>query len=555
VVAAPTGTYTANGVVSLKDTNYPIPAGARFVAPNGNDANPGTQAAPWLTVAHAVAAAPAGATIVLRQGNYRESVTINGKALTLQPYPHEKAWFKGSVNVNGWVKDGVRWRKDGWRYRFKQGSPMTATKFFDGYPVPDYPDLVFIDSKPLRQVRSKADVALGTFYVDYATQQLWIGSDPTGKLVEGAALDQALLITNAPGTLIRGLGFKHYATNVDENAAVLGAAERLTFVDNSFAWNAAAGLSAVASDAVVRSNTMAYNGQLGFHGGSAHRLLLEQNALAYNNQDRFPLDFEAGGLKIAASQDTIWRNNLAEENIGRGLWCDMSCYNTTIVRNISRNNMKSGIDYELSAKAIIASNVVVNNLFAGININESNDVDIYNNSLVRNECNVRVIEWKRVNTNPVTSVYAPWNVSDVVIKNNLLSNGMSTSERLLLVDDFSGAVPPKTGGQMVAALDYNGYHRTNTNVLPIMLHWSLGGQGDGLYKTIQQVRTAIGKEQHGLSVDNVAINPFFVNEAAGDYTLKSGSVAIGAGAPLSTAVANAIGVPAGVSVNMGALKW
>jgi hypothetical protein len=124
-----------------------------------------------------------------------------------------------------------------------------------------------------------------------------------------------------------------------------------------------------------------------------------------------------------------------------------------------------------------------------------------------------------------------------------------------IVDDFSGAVPPKTGGQMVAALDYNGYHRTNTSVFPVMMLWSLGVQGDGLYKTIAQVRTAIGKEQHGLSVDNVAINPFFVNEAAGDYTLKSDSVAIGAGTPLPVAVANAIGVPAGVPVNMGALKW
>ncbi|CAA9392796.1 MAG: hypothetical protein AVDCRST_MAG93-9810, partial [uncultured Chloroflexia bacterium] len=52
-----------------------------------------------------------------------------------------------------------------------------------------------------------------------------------------------------------------------------------------------------------------------------------------------------------------------------------------------------------------------------------------------------------------------------------------------------------------------------------------------------------------------SVNPFFVDEASGDFRLKGGSVAIGAGVPLSQRIANAIGVTAGVPVNLGALHW
>src|SRR5690606_32127662 len=90
--------------VALFDTAYPIPSGALYVSPSGNDSHNGSAASPFRTVQRAVNAAPAGATIVLRQGEYREKVTITNKRLTLQPYPHEQVWLKGSDVVTGWVQ-------------------------------------------------------------------------------------------------------------------------------------------------------------------------------------------------------------------------------------------------------------------------------------------------------------------------------------------------------------------------------------------------------------------------------------------------------------------
>jgi len=117
IAAAGTGTATLD---DIKDTNYSIPNGAYFVAPEGKDSNSGRDAtSPW-SVEKAIASAPDGSTIVFRGGIYRNVDTNINKKLTLQAYPHEKPMLKGSVEVTGWVADGNMWRKDGWNYSFPQ---------------------------------------------------------------------------------------------------------------------------------------------------------------------------------------------------------------------------------------------------------------------------------------------------------------------------------------------------------------------------------------------------------------------------------------------------
>jgi hypothetical protein len=129
--------------ITLQDMNYPIPPGAYFVSTTGSDTNPGTESTPFLTLGKAVAMAPPHSTIVIRAGVYRETVTIRGKSLTLQPYPHEQVWMKGSVVVNGWVAEGSCWRKDGWTYQF---IPTQDPRTIDpAFPMVRYPDQVFLD--------------------------------------------------------------------------------------------------------------------------------------------------------------------------------------------------------------------------------------------------------------------------------------------------------------------------------------------------------------------------------------------------------------------------
>jgi hypothetical protein len=153
----------AAGAAALGTTEYPVPGNARYVSPSGSDTGDGTLTAPWQTVTKAVDSAPDGATVVLREGTYSESVTIpEGKRLTLQSYPRETVWFDGSRDVSGWTADGAAWRVNGWRAQFDhsptytKGAPDSRSPgwgFVDAaYPMAAHPDMVFIDGVPQRQV-------------------------------------------------------------------------------------------------------------------------------------------------------------------------------------------------------------------------------------------------------------------------------------------------------------------------------------------------------------------------------------------------------------------
>jgi len=72
-----------------------------YVAPTGDDANPGTQSQPWRTIQHAADTLAAGDTIYIRAGTYPERVIPQnsgsaGQYITYAVYPGEKATIDGS---------------------------------------------------------------------------------------------------------------------------------------------------------------------------------------------------------------------------------------------------------------------------------------------------------------------------------------------------------------------------------------------------------------------------------------------------------------------------
>ena len=80
-----------------------INTGAKYyVSTSGNDNNPGTHAAPWLTIQHAANAVVAGDTVYVLGGTYHESVSItkSGSAsagsIVFQSYPGQQAILDGT---------------------------------------------------------------------------------------------------------------------------------------------------------------------------------------------------------------------------------------------------------------------------------------------------------------------------------------------------------------------------------------------------------------------------------------------------------------------------
>jgi alpha-N-arabinofuranosidase len=91
------------------------PAAQFFVAPDGDDSNPATKAAPLRTIQRGAELAQPGDVVTVRQGVYRESIhpprggSSDKKRIVYQAASGEKVELKGSEAIKNWVKvqDGV----------------------------------------------------------------------------------------------------------------------------------------------------------------------------------------------------------------------------------------------------------------------------------------------------------------------------------------------------------------------------------------------------------------------------------------------------------------
>jgi parallel beta-helix repeat protein len=549
------GPPAARDGLDVRATSYPIPAGALLVAPWGADANDGAADRPVRTVARAVEAAPAGSTIVIRAGTYRESVPTFSKPLTLQPYPGETVWMKGSVVVTGWVADGATWRRDGWTATFCQ-TCYPPGGIDPAHPAAGLPDMVFVDGAPLAQVTSKAAVRPGTFFVDRAGAALSIGSDPTGRTVEASVHAVGLhMVTGARGTTVRGLGFAHYAAHANPGqGAVVGDTESLTFEHNTVAWSAGKGLVVYAPGAVVRGNTFAHNGVAGLDMWHADGAVVAGNHFLGNNRERFVVSgpvAEAAGAKITRSRRIVLEDNVSERNVGTGLWLDDSTADARVVRNLVRDNAHTGIDVEISTRAVVASNVVARNR-TGISVNNASDVRVYNNTLSRNGVNLAVTDDERVNAEPAERALGiTWVTARVTFVNNLLSGPAGAATPFLLVRDYNSS-PLKPAEAMLATSDHNGFYRPRRSVPGPLVEW-WRGTARALYASLAAYQAGTGRDRNSFIVEDTPLNPFFVDEADDDYALREASPARRRGTALPPDVAEAIGVPALASPDLGAL--
>jgi hypothetical protein len=524
------------GSPTLGTTSYPVPSGARYVAPDGNDAAAGTASAPWRTLGRAVAAAPSGTTIVLREGTYREGVEVPAtKQLTLQPASGEEVWLSGSDVVGGWTRQDASWHRP-WTLNLSGGA-LNPTLVEPSNPLAGDPDQVFVDGRRLTQVASRSALGAGTFFVDEAGDRLWIGEDPTGRRVEASARADGLTV-KSPGTVVRGLGFRHYATPISRLGALKVQGSRVTVEDSVFTNNAAAGLAVSGDDVRVSTVSAIDNGQLGIQANTANRLTVEDSLLRRNNVERFSAIAASGGIKLTESDGVLLRHNLVEENASHGIWMDLGSDDARVVRNISRRNSAAGIIIEMSLRPVFASNASVANA-VGVLVSETSTAQVWNNALVDNSIGVHVLDGRR----------APLPV-DIAFRNNVISSGVSSDRPLVIVDDVNHR---RSGAAMRVTLDRNAYFRRSTSQRPYLMSWSNYPTNKFVMRSLTDVQSMTGQDRTSKILDNAAADPNVDDITAGRYGLPAGSALSSAGVPLPAGVAEALGVTTGLAVPIGLL--
>ena len=481
------------------------------VSPHGNDASSGTSAAPLRTISAAVNRAPADGTVVVASGSYHENVTIlRSTPVHLTSAPGATVWLDGSRVVSGWTASNGRWVAGGWTASFDSsptlnaGAPDGAPPYWQfvspSFPMAAHPDQVWIDNDAQRQVGTLAGVRPGTFYVDYTSDKLYLGSSPVGREVRASDLPKAISV-RAPGTTIDRINVRRYAPSVPTMGAVTVERPDVTVSNLKIVDNATSGLQVGTRGARLTNLLLERNGMIGLRANRADNMRLTHVTARDNNREHFNTAPSAGGTKITGSVGVKVRNSTFARNYGTGLWFDASNYQFSVLSSRMRDNSLHGLFLEVSGTGTVANNVISGNRGNGLEINDTDRVQVWNNTFSNNAETIQIAQdWRDVKPsgayhNP--DLPLPWLSRDITLHNNILANPDPDGSCLLCVEDFSHRF---SAGQLRIVTDGNVYQRPSRTQPRWLVVWSRGPGDPARYETMLGeggLRVNTGQERIG----------------------------------------------------------
>ncbi len=298
-------------------------------------------------------------------------------------------------------RDGAVWAIGGQTQQVYRREP----KMIAGREAEGNPEELFSNGRRMRPVNSRAELTrYGTWYLDYATDTIYVHDDPaTLGLLEATVTEAAFAGPGTRDVVIENLAVRHYSSPAQRGAvnAIDTIAWRITRVDAS--WNHGAGIS-MGPGTRVSYCRMTYNGQLGLQGrgqdtrtGYAAPGVVEHSEMGRNFNLGFHWGWEAGAMKLTKySEGVTFVNNWVHDNRGPGIWFDIDNAKVTIRSNLVENNERLGIFYEISyGPTRIYWNIVRNNNkvttdeSAGIYISNSRDVEVFENAVYGHRLGIR----------------------------------------------------------------------------------------------------------------------------------------------------------------------
>jgi alpha-L-arabinofuranosidase len=191
-------------VLATLSLSAPAEAVKLHVALNGNDANRGTQTAPFRTIQHAADLAQPGDVIIVHGGVYRERVsprrggTSDAKRIVYQAALGEKVVITGSEEARNWLRvQGDTWKMtlpNSFFGAFNPYSDLIHGDWFSPMGRQHHTGAVYLDGNWLAEAASLDDVmkpvendALWIGQVDATTTTIWAqfkSVDPNRQHVE-----------------------------------------------------------------------------------------------------------------------------------------------------------------------------------------------------------------------------------------------------------------------------------------------------------------------------------------------------------------------------------
>jgi parallel beta-helix repeat protein len=351
----------------------------------------GVQLAPGADIVSIVNTAPAGTIFCLAPGTYQVTGTISpaaGDTLT----GASGAVIDGGRPLSGWQQSGAVWTLS--------GQPRTPTFAIPGTPpaTAAHPeeivgDDVYLDDAPLDRVgyqyqgkvigQAVTAVKPGTYFTNYDTGTITLGSSPVGHSVEVAA-SQRIVKISTDNVTVSGL--------VIEHGSVLGVAatgSNDVISGNEIRYNHLYGVRTTSTHGTqVVNNSIHDNGILGISGDQDANLLVQGNNIAYNDVAHYDPKSggcdTAGGSKWTNTTGLVVNANNFHNNYCIGLWLDIDSYGATLSNNQVVSNRMMGIQVEISYQIMISGNTVTGNTTNGISVAESPNVTVTGNTVSGN---------------------------------------------------------------------------------------------------------------------------------------------------------------------------
>lgn len=303
-------------------------------------------------------------------------------------YGEPGAILSGAKVLTGWTNNGDgRWYVDGQTQRL-QVNDWAQT--LPTAPRANRAEDLFVDDVRFTHVDTDA-VGPGEYHFDYdhaSGGRIWLGEDPTGKVVETCVVERAVFGFETEDVEFRNLIVEKFGSPADEGA--------LHMIQAGRGWRAincevrlCHGTGITVGDGGVVDGCHAHdNGQFGVQG---HGEDIEVTDTRWNDNGGIGYDpmWAAGGCKFAFTTGLRIRRVEADGNAGVGIWVDIDNDDGWIDRCYAHDNALMGIFWEISYRGTIRYNLSVDNgtdadwwgEAVGLQISSSEGVLVYGNTL------------------------------------------------------------------------------------------------------------------------------------------------------------------------------